>query len=144
MRQLWTLDREARVLFVTERCDPAYMREAMRAGVSGYVSKLSPPAELFRAIDKVLAGGTYIAPPLAPALGADTAPQPSAASILTPRQREVLYLVAGGRRNKEIADTLEISLKTVEFHKACIMDALGLRTTAELTRYALAHGLAGK
>jgi DNA-binding NarL/FixJ family response regulator len=63
---------------------------------------------------------------------------------LTPRQREVLQLVAEGKSNKEIATILNVSLKTVDFHKARLMDELGLRTTAELTRYALRHGIVGQ
>jgi DNA-binding NarL/FixJ family response regulator len=63
---------------------------------------------------------------------------------LTARQREVLQLVAEGKSNKEVATLLKISLKTVDFHKARIIDELGLHTTAELTRYAIEHGLAGE
>ena len=86
---------------------------------------------------RLFAGGSYIAPSVSEALfDARTASE-----TLTPRQREVLRLIADGASAKEVATQLDISVKTAEFHRASIMDRLGMRTTAELTKYALEHGM---
>ena len=134
---------------MTIHADPAYVREAFRAGASGYVVKTAACADLLAAVTAVLEGRRYLSPELAAAhadllVGDPTAPQPGKLSdTLTSRQREVLQLVAEGRTAREIAAVLNISRKTVEFHKSSIMRLLGLRTTAELTRYALEHGIVG-
>jgi DNA-binding NarL/FixJ family response regulator len=99
-----------------------------------------------RALSLTLAGKYYISDSLTDTLPAgsfdpDRDPGYLFGSELTPRQREVLQMVAEGRSAKEIADKLKVSPRTVEFHKASIMDELGLRSTAELTRYALVHGM---
>ncbi|MGH7255995.1 MAG: response regulator [Nitrospirales bacterium] len=135
-------------LVLTMHTDPTYAREAFRAGAAGFVLKRSSPSELVLAIGEVLKGRTYLAPQLAGTM-AQSALHPTGRSStrdkephLTPRQREVLQLIAEGHSSKEIARILNISIKTVEFHKTCLMDQLGMRTTAELTRFAIAHGLA--
>lgn len=135
---------ESKLLFVTMHADREYVREAFRAGASGYVLKRSAVSELASALREVLKGNRYITP-LIPAevlVDALDTPQENEGK-LTMRQREVLQLVAEGHSAKEIAEVLKISVKTAEFHKAGIMDRLGLRTTAELTRYALAQGMIG-
>ena len=133
-----------KLIFVTQQIELPYLRAAFRAGASGYVAKQSAASELLDALRAVGVGGTYITPLLAE----DSVQDPrdlraNADSVftdaLTPRQREVLQLVAEGMTVKEISLSLKISTKTVEFHKSCLMDELGLRTTAELTRYALSH-----
>ena len=131
----------AKLIFVTQQIELPYLRAAFRAGACGYVAKQSAGSELLIALERVLANGTYITPLLAGE--GDRDPQEFASDpskvfgeVLTPRQREVLQLVAEGLTAKAISVRLNISPKTVEFHKSCVMDVLGLRTTAELTRYA--------
>jgi len=144
-RQLSKMDPRAKILFLTMHADPAYVTEAFRAGASGYLLKRSAASELVFAIQEVLEGRTYVTPLVAKDMVSGLAPDATArapsSSTLTPRQREVLQLVAEGKSIKEIACILRISVKTVEFHKSRIMEQLGLRTAAELTKYAVAHGL---
>ena len=145
-RQLAQHKSTAKLVFVTMHADPAYVRQAFRAGASGYVVKSSASAHLTEAIQEVVAGRRYISPipgtDHADLLTGDPATDGDELSDnLTPRQREILQLVAEGRTAREIAGVLGISRKTVEFHKASIMRLLRLRTTAELTRYAMAHGI---
>ncbi len=129
---------DIKVVFVTMHSDPDYVSEAFRAGGSGYVLKRSAASELGTAIREVLAGRDYLTPLVAPH------PAPGRRTPeLTARQREVLQLVAEGRTTKEIASILHISIKTVEFHKAGIMQKLSMHSTAELTKYAIDHGMIG-
>jgi DNA-binding NarL/FixJ family response regulator len=134
----------AKLIFVTMHADQAYIAEAFKAGASGYLLKRSAGTELVQAIQTVMSGNYYVTALIAKDLVRSVlsgAPPPVQEGSLTPRQREVLQLVAEGRTVKEIAATLKISPKTVEFHKSQLMDQLGLYTTAELTKYALTHGL---
>ena len=132
----------SRVIVLTMHADRSYAAEAFRAGAAGYVLKGSASPELVRAIRSVLRGQRYVARALPASVGAgahlagETRP-----GHLTARQREVLQLVAEGRSAKQIAAVLRISVKTVEFHKTRLMDQLELRGTAELTRYAVQHGI---
>jgi DNA-binding NarL/FixJ family response regulator len=132
-----------KVVVVTAHNEPEYVVEAFRAGVSGYVLKRCAVSELVIAIRQVLDGHTYVTPLVAEhVVAAATNPkQRRNPTNLTSRQREVLQLVAEGCTAKEIANWLNLSVKTAVFHKMAIMDKLGLRTTAELTRYALEHGI---
>jgi DNA-binding NarL/FixJ family response regulator len=134
-----------KIIFVTMHADQAYVNEAFKAGATGYLLKRSAGSELVQAIQAVMNGHNYVTPLIAKGLvqSAVTGRAPSAkrGDPLTPRQREVLQLVAEGNTVKEIAAALDISPKTVEFHKTQLMDQLDLHTTAELTRYALTHGL---
>jgi DNA-binding NarL/FixJ family response regulator len=128
--------------------DRIYVEEAFRAGASGYVVKHGAANELVKAIRNVLHGRTYVSASIPARSGsagwpASTSAAQSAGYRLTPRQREILQLVAEGKSLNEIAQILQISVRTVEFHKTGIMEELGLRTTAELTRYALDHRIAG-
>ncbi len=133
------------VVFLTMHRDVAYARRALDAGASGFVLKHSAPAELVTAIRAALEGKTYLTPQLAGEVldamktGPERPPDPVAS--LTPRQRQVLQLLAEGRSAKEIASSLSISARTVEFHKYQIMETLGLHTNAELTRFAVRNGL---
>ena len=136
---------EAKIIFLTMHADLTYAREAFRAGASGYVLKRSAASELVKAISVVLTGRPYVTT-LFPAevlqpLGADLQTLTPDSGTLTPRQREVLQLVAEGNTAKEVAKQLKISKKTVDFHKGRIMDRLGIRTASELTKYAVAHGV---
>lgn len=145
-RQLQASGCTAKVVFVTQQLDPEYVRAAFDAGAMGYVAKQSASSELLRAVRLALLGRYYVTPLVSAETeigSAETVQRSNPAELfgsrLTGRQREVLQLVAEGKTTKEIASTLNISVKTVEFHRSSVMDQLGLRTTAELTRYALIH-----
>lgn len=137
---------QLKLVFVTQQLDRVYVRAAFQAGASAYVCKQSASSEILTAVQIVLSGGTYITPLLAE----EAFPWPKdltrdPARIfddpLTERQRQVLRLTAEGKSVKEISSALAISPKTVEFHKTALMNELGLHTTAQLTRYAVAHNL---
>jgi len=136
---------ETPVVFLTMHRDATFARRALEAGASGFVLKHSASDELVSAIRAALDGGTYLAPQLAGEVlgamkkGSERAADPI--SSLTPRQREVLQLLAEGRSAKEIASSLAISARTVEFHKYQMMETLGIRTNAALIHFALKHGL---
>jgi DNA-binding NarL/FixJ family response regulator len=136
---------EAKLVFVTQMIDPQYLRAAFRAGASGYVAKQSASNELLMALRQAIAGTPYVTPLLqdkvAYAPASELRRDSSGVMTLTPRQREVLQLVAEGKTTREISVALKISPKTVEFHKKALMDETGLRTTAELTRYAILNGI---
>ena len=149
-RQLRKLVPEAKVLILSMHGDPLYVTEAFRAGCAGYLLKRSAASELVFAIEEVLKGRFYVTPGVVREVmqpvfedcsGSRKAP-PKQGRELTPRQREVLQLVAEGKSIKEIAVILDISVKTVEFHKSRIMSELDLHTTADLTKFAVAHGIA--
>ena len=146
-RQVMKISPDARIVFVTMQLQKHYVEEAFRLGARGYVLKQSAARELVAALRAVLNGRTFISPRLNEGFASQPAPLGQKpievfGGSLTPRQREVLQLVAEGKAGKEIAGILGISTRTVEFHKAGIMEALGMRTTAELTRYALQSGIA--
>ena len=131
----------AKVIFLTMHADADLVAEALRCGASGYVLKQSVGEELIAAITQVLEGKVYL-----PQLMGKTVDQPfnhglSHSLNLTPRQREVLRLIAQGRTMKEIAALLGISTRTAESHKYEMMEALGIQTTAELVQYAMKLGL---
>lgn len=137
----------AKIVFVTQQLSPEYVHAAFAAGARAYVAKQSAASELIAAIHLALANRYYVTP-LAGAdaaqftsLNPDQNPAELFGSRLTPRQREVLQLVAEGKSTKEISAALGISPKTVEFHRNSLMDELGLRSIAELTRYAIAQGM---
>ena len=144
-RKLKKLLPRTKLIFVTMHADPAYVNEAFKAGASGYLLKRSAGSELLQAIQSVMDGQCYVTPLVAKGLVKSVItgdnPTVSKNEPLTVRQREVLQLVAEGMTVKEIASALNISPKTVEFHKSHIMTQLDLHTTAELTKYALVHGL---
>ncbi|MEI6193091.1 MAG: response regulator transcription factor [Verrucomicrobiota bacterium] len=134
------------VVFLTMHAEVAYARRALEAGAAGYVLKHSAPAELITAIRAALAGKTYVSPAVAGEVLRVINHEPEKAgdpvALLTPRQREILQLLAEGRSAKEIGDTLAISARTVEFHKYEVMEKLELRTSADLVHFALKHGIA--
>ena len=145
-RQLSKMLPRTRVVVLTQQVSKEYVQAALQAGARGYVVKQAAPTELLTALREVLAGRFYITRLVVPKefttlLDSGGNPLDWFAGQLTPRQREVLQLVGEGKSGKEIADILQISVKTVEFHKAKLMDQLGLHTTAELTRYAIEHGI---
>jgi DNA-binding NarL/FixJ family response regulator len=122
--------------------------EAFHVGASGYLLKRSAPMELPLAIEAVLKGQQYLTPSITKPVLAQTMEREEAPAIkgssvaLTPRQREVLQLIGEGKGTKAIASLLHVSVKTIEFHKTCLMKQLDLHTTAELMRYAITQGLA--
>jgi DNA-binding NarL/FixJ family response regulator len=144
-RQLQKSQSHAKIIFLTMHPDADYATEAFRAGASGYVLKSSAAGELVTAIQEALRGRTYITPLVAGdvmhKLMEAPQPQEETSATLTQRQREVLQLVAEGRSAKEIAEILKVSPRTVEFHKYRIMETLGLHNIAELTQYAIRHGI---
>ncbi|HRI39660.1 MAG TPA: response regulator transcription factor [Nitrospira sp.] len=144
-RRLQKIVPRPRVIFVTVHADQDYVTQAFKAGASAYLLKRSAGSELVQAINAVMNDNYYvtslIAKDLVQAAIADTASDTGGQNRLPMRQREILQLVAEGLTLKEIASTLGLSPKTVEYHKSKLMEQLGLHTTAELTKYALAHGL---
>jgi DNA-binding NarL/FixJ family response regulator len=124
-----------------------HAREALESGVSALVSNLSPPDQLLAAIDETLAGRTYIEPQLSHAvlshiLGVGERPGGKANELtITPRQREIMKLLAEGLTAKEIADRVGTTKKNVDYHKSRLMKALDVKNSAELVRYALEHDL---
>lgn len=141
-----------RVLALTMHEERGYVSRLLNAGAAGYVLKRSAASELVRAIRAVADGGTYVDPSLAASLlthrpkrpmrPSDSAKSDRAVDVddLTPREAEVLRLVASGHTNKEIATTLDVSVKTVETHKANGMTKLGLANRAALVRFAMDQG----
>lgn len=141
---------DVKIIVLTMHSEPTFVEQAFRVGVSGYVLKQSVGSELVQAIHEVLKGNTFIsplvtqsvvAPAVKPASSASPAEGDTLPQSLSARQREVLQLVAEGKATKEIAWILDVSIKTVEFHKTRIMKELGLRSAAELTKYAISAGL---
>jgi DNA-binding NarL/FixJ family response regulator len=143
--QLRDVGLKSKVVILTMHCDVAYARRAMEAGASGFVLKQSAAAELVTAVREALRGQTYVTPKIAGELlqsyRAGTSRPQDAEQRLTTRQREVLQLLAEGRSAKEVAALLNISTRTAEVHKARILEALGLSTTADLVRYAIRNGI---
>jgi DNA-binding NarL/FixJ family response regulator len=130
----------AKILFLSMYADLPLVEEAFRTGASGYVLKTGGTDELVKAIQCISRGGTYVTPLLGDLISTllTAGPQQkSRAATLTSRQREVLQLLAQGRTMKEIGQLLHITTRTTESHKYEIMRNLGLKTTAELIRYAL-------
>ena len=136
---------DSKVIFLTMHADVAYAKEAFQAGASGYLLKRNAASELIDAIHTVIKCQTYVTPLL---FGDDQMPieyepqsQVPILKQLTPRQREVLQLIAEGQSTKEIAETLSLSVKTVDFHRGKLMDTLNMQSNADLTKFALSHGL---
>jgi DNA-binding NarL/FixJ family response regulator len=136
-----------KVLILTMHKDRDYLYQAIAAGAKGYLLKEDAEKELFSAIEKVRQGRIYVSPKLSEELVDDLTKthsgdrQPSfKPDSMTPREREVLKLIAEGKSGKEIADLLSISVRTVEHHRANLMAKLSLKKTADLVKYALQKG----
>jgi DNA-binding NarL/FixJ family response regulator len=143
-RQLKRAMPEVKVLFLTMSEDPDVAAEAFRAGASGYLLKNSAAAELLQAIQEVFQGRSYVTPLATQGLVDNFLRKPDAtkgAGKLSPRQREVLQLLAEGHAMKEIARILKITPRTVAFHKYAMMEDLGIKSTALLVQFALKQGL---
>jgi len=134
------------VVFLTMHRDVAYARRALEAGAAGYVLKHSATTELLQGLRAALEGGTFVSPALAGKVFEAMKEGPASAvdpvRRLTPRQREILQLLAEGLSAKEIAAKVDISPRTVEFHKYQMMQALDADSSAELIRFAIKHGIA--
>ncbi len=126
------------IIFLSMYTEPRYVERAAEVGAKAYLSKVAPAQELISAIHAVLEGEVLL-PPAAPREGGVSQ---SNRGELTARQREVLRLIALGSSAKDIANQLNISVRTAEFHRAAIMQRLGLHSTAQMTRYAIANGIA--
>jgi DNA-binding NarL/FixJ family response regulator len=145
VRKIKKLDERIKVVFLTMHLDATYAASAFEAGASGYVLKHSASTELLTALREVLKGRTYISPMVAgDLLQTYQKKEVSAKDLskkLSERQREILQLLAEGKLLKEIASLLDISTRTVEFHKYQMMRQLQIKTSAELVHYAIKHGL---
>jgi len=145
VRQIRRTGNDIRVVFLTMHPDVAYAVSAFEAGALGYVLKHSAPSELITAIRSALKGKTYVTPLIAGELmqfykGGEYKKRKEHAQ-LTERQREVLQLLAEGRSARETASVLKISPRTVEYHKYRLMEDLGIKTVADLIKYAINNGI---
>jgi two-component system, NarL family, response regulator NreC len=130
---------ETQIVVLTMQDETAFAREALQAGVLGYILKEAASEELVKAVRMAAEGRTYLQPELGARLAAE--PDSSSPDDLSQRELEVLRLIALGHTNNEIADQLYLSVRTVESHRAHIQQKLGLTTRSELVRYALDRGL---
>jgi len=136
--RLRELHPETHVIVLTAQRDPSFAAEALRLGASGYLPKEAAEAQLLEAIRVAVDGGTYLEPQLGARLAAVATRKPAE---LSPRELEVLRLIARGNTNREIAERLFLSVRTVESHRARLQRKLELTRRSELVEYALEHGL---
>jgi DNA-binding NarL/FixJ family response regulator len=131
-----------KLVFLTMHTNPAYISSALKAGANGYVLKSAANEDLLLALRKVLDGGMHVSPGISANLDCFRDPARAAESLrLSRREREVLQLIAEGKAAKEIAFTLTVATRTVNFHRENIKQKLGLNSTAELTKYAIEQGM---
>jgi DNA-binding NarL/FixJ family response regulator len=144
-RQITTIRADAKVLALSMHSDSRFVTRMLQAGAQGYLLKDCAFEELALAIDTIASEGVYLSPGVTGVVVRDymqhLSANESSASALSPREREVLQLVAEGLTTKDIASKLHISVKTVETHRKQIMDKLEIRSVAELTKYAVREGL---
>jgi DNA-binding NarL/FixJ family response regulator len=144
-RQIKQTDKNIKIVFLTMHPDATYAADAFEAGASGFVLKHSAPSELIIAIHETMKGRTYVTPLIAGDLirtyREGGSPGKDLFKKISPRQREILQLLAEGKSGKEIASILNISARTVEFHKYKMMEQLNIKTSAELVQYAVKHGI---
>jgi len=144
-RQIKKTDKNIKIVFLTMHPDATYAANAFEAGASGFVLKHSAPSELITAIHEATKGRTYVTPLIAGDLirtyQEGGSPGKDLFKKISPRQREILQLLAEGKSGKEIASILNISARTVEFHKYRMMEQLNIKTSAELVQYAVKHGI---
>jgi DNA-binding NarL/FixJ family response regulator len=132
-----------KLVFLSMHPNAVYLRKALEAGASGYVLKSGAAEELLTAIEEARKGNIYVSPNFGQNVieGIRGSVGKRSPLELTDRQRQILQLIAEGRHNKEIAEILHVSVKTVEFHRGRLMTKLGARNVAELTRFAIQEGL---
>lgn len=132
------------VLVLSMYPEEQFAVRVLRAGASGYLTKETAPNELVKAIKKVTAGGTYVSPALAEMLALDLqqdTDQTYPHKTLSDREYEVMLMIASGKAVSEIAEELSLSVKTISTYRARILDKIRMRSNAEITRYAIRHGL---
>lgn len=135
---------DVKLVFLTVNDDPKMVTEAFRIGASGYLLKNSAASDLFKCIEVVLGNGNFVTPEITRHMIDAFIKDPGGKSVhgeLSLRQREVLQLLAEGKTMKEVAAILNITHRTVAFHKYQIMEDLGIKTNSELIKYAIEHGL---
>jgi DNA-binding NarL/FixJ family response regulator len=133
---------QTRVIGLSMHRDSVYVREILRAGARGYLLKDSEDDDLLRAIRSVFRGEAFLSPAIADAVLTDYRKHVSnPVDLLTSREREVLSMIADGKTNKEIANTLHLSVYTVESHRGSVMEKLNLHNTGDIVRFALRNGL---
>ena len=138
---------EVRVIMLSMHSDQQYIYESLRAGARGYLPKSAAFNELLVAIKDVMAGGNYVSSSLAGSViddyvrRAQGTAEPSEAAKLSPREREVIELIAEGNSSAEVARKLQISVRTVDTHRHNIMQKLKLNSIAALTKFAIRNGL---
>jgi two-component system, NarL family, invasion response regulator UvrY len=143
LKELKQIRRRLPVLILTMHSEEQYARRAFKAGASGYITKDSPRAELIKAINKVMSGGRYVSPTLAEKLvvdlggDADRAPH----ECLSDREFEVLCMIASGKTVSGIAEMLSLSDRTISTYRARLLEKMGMKTSAELTHYAIQNKL---
>ena len=141
-REIQQASPRTKTLLLTSRYDEPLILEALQAGIRGFVLKTHQAKELIRAIREVSVGGVYLSPTVSRyVVEAYRSRTPLPADPLSARERQVLQLIAEGKRTREIADVLGVSVKTVESHRAHIKEKLDISETAGLVRYALQHGI---
>jgi DNA-binding NarL/FixJ family response regulator len=146
-REIKKANPATKLVFLSMHANAIYLRKALEVGASAYVLKSGASEELLQAIEAARKGNSYVSP----GFGRDVIesvrhlPRVSTRAVqdLTARQRQILQLIAEGKQNKEIAEILCVSVKTVEFHRGKLMLKLGAHTVAELTRFAIQEGLIG-
>lgn len=142
-RQIKRTDKNVKIVFLSMHQDVTYAVDAFEAGASGFVLKHSATTELITAIDEVMKGRTYVTPLIAGDLirtfQEGGTPKKDVVADISPRQREILQLLAEGNSGKQIAVILNISVRTVEFHKYRMMKQLNIKTSAELVQFAVKH-----
>lgn len=142
--ELKQIDKDIRVLVLTAHCTDEYVRAALESGADGYVLKDASRAELTHGIRTVLSGQQFLSTPVTSRvvsgfLGQTREPAQTRKSAITPREEEIMILIASAYSTKEIARKLDLSVKTVEKHRSNLMRKLGLRSTAAVTLYAVRH-----
>lgn len=145
-RQIVSENKDVKIIALSMHSDRRFVLEMLKAGASGYLLKDSAFEELVSAIHTVMGGQSYLSPRITDIvvkeyLGNIPKNESSVFNVLTAREREVLQLLAEGKSTKQIAATLNLSVKTVETHRQQIMEKLEIRTVAELTKYAIREGL---
>ena len=145
-RQIVAQSSKAKVIILSMHSGQRFVADVFKVGASGYLLKDCDFNEVVSAIHAVISGGTYLYPQIATVLRNDylqkiLQTEPSCSSSLSPREREVLQLMAEGKSTKEIAYSFELSVKTVEVHRQRIMEKLDIHSIAELTKYAIREGL---
>src|SRR5438105_9697882 len=143
LKELKQIRPRLQVLILTMHSEEQYARRSFRSGAAGYITKDSPRAELIRAVSKVMEGGKYVSPALAEKLvaylGNDTDGPPH--ETLSDREFQVMRLIASGKTVSEIAELLSLSDKTISTYRARILEKMGMKTSAELTHYAIRNEL---